>query len=55
MDEHSEDEFSGMPEGAPEADPLGVPEAEPDSEVAEDRDEESLPGIAADGEPPSSG
>jgi hypothetical protein len=55
MDEAREDDaVSGMPEGAPESQPLGVPEAEPDEEVVE-RGEAGMPGIPTDGEPPSGG
>lgn len=40
---------SGLPEEEPEAPPLGVPADDDDPEVGD------LPGIPADGDPPSSG
>ena len=40
---------SGLPEEEPEAPPMGVPADDDDPEVSE------LPGIPADGDPPSSG
>jgi hypothetical protein len=49
---------SGLPpegdEGG-ESEPLGVPEADPDREGVPERGEDAMPGIATDGEPPSSG
>lgn len=49
---------SGLPpegEQGGESDPLGVPEAKPDEDAMPERGEEAMPGIATDGEPPSSG
>lgn len=46
---------SGLPEGGPESDPLGVPEAEPEGTDAPRRGEDAMPGIATEGEPPTSG
>jgi hypothetical protein len=42
---------SGLPEEEPEAMPLGVPDDEPEAEPGE----ESMPGIATDGDPPDAG
>jgi hypothetical protein len=40
---------TGMPEDAPEAQPMGVPPDDHDEEVGD------LPGIPEEGEPPTSG
>lgn len=46
---------TGLPEGGPESDPLGVPEAEPEGTEDPRRGDDAMPGIATEGEPPSSG
>ena len=46
---------SGMPEDAPESDPLGVPEPDPEGEGEQRRGERAMPGIPTEGEPPASG
>ena len=53
METNPEDDApTGMPEGAPEEEPLGPPETRPDDEVTE-RGAEGMPGIPTDGEPPA--
>jgi hypothetical protein len=46
---------SGLPEDAPEGQPLGPDEARPEDEGERPRGEEHMPGIPTGGEPPSAG
>jgi hypothetical protein len=46
---------SGLPEDAPEADPLGPSDARPEGDDEPPRGGEAMPGIPTEGEPPSGG
>jgi hypothetical protein len=44
---------TGLPEGAPEPDPLGAPD--PEVEDTPDTGPDAMPGIPTEGEPPDAG
>ena len=44
---------SGMPDDAPEGQPLGPEETRPDGEGDPPRGEDAMPGIPTEGEPPA--
>jgi hypothetical protein len=46
---------TGLPEDAPEGDPLGPREVAPEGEAPPRQGEEHMPGIPTEGEPPSAG
>ena len=46
---------SGLPDGAPEPEPLGAPDARPEGEDEPERGSDAMPGIPTEGEPPSGG
>jgi hypothetical protein len=53
MSDQRDDAPTGMPEDEPESTPLGV-DADPE-ERAPEPGEDAMPGIASEGDPPSSG
>jgi hypothetical protein len=46
---------NGLPDDAPEPDPLGAPDVRPEREDEPERGPEAMPGIPTEGEPPSGG